>query len=250
MKRARYLVLLGAVATAQPAAALGTATWNQICSQAGLGIATFATCASATVNVAANGMVTINYWNLAGLNGTFADAIMTAIGLENMPGITDIRNLTVFRVDGSTFSGWTIAGGGGGIPGPSIALGATTSGIGGGVASEFHSGTPVQEQTDFSSGFGSGFVQFNFQTGSCTGSGTNQVCVWGIDFDPNVTRLGLHVQGGPNGQSTGYSCAPTGVQDALCLPPTVIPEPMTLTLMATGLVGLAGAGFMRRRRNN
>jgi hypothetical protein len=33
-------------------------------------------------------------------------------------------------------------------------------------------------------------------------------------------------------------------------PPTEItPEPMSITLMATGLVGLAGAGFIQRRRN-
>ena len=34
-------------------------------------------------------------------------------------------------------------------------------------------------------------------------------------------------------------------------PPTEItPEPMSITLMATGLVGLAGAGFIKRRRSN
>jgi len=29
---------------------------------------------------------------------------------------------------------------------------------------------------------------------------------------------------------------------------TVTPEPMSMALMATGLVGLAGAGFIQRRR--
>jgi MYXO-CTERM domain-containing protein len=74
--------------------------------------------------------------------------------------------------------------------------------------------------------------------------------------------FGLHAVAGPNNCSTKFQVARTGTNtgtvsstdqpDPLCddgSPPTEItPEPMTLTLMATGLVGLAGVGAIRRRR--
>lgn len=53
---------------------------------------------------------------------------------------------------------------------------------------------------------------------------------------------GIYGQNGPDGSSPNCEAGS---------PPTEItPEPMSITLMATGLVGLAGAGFIKRRRSS
>ncbi len=96
-------------------------------------------------------------------------------------------------------------------------------------------------------------------------------------FDLTNAVVAFHVQGGGSGRKDcsskmciGYSGStaqnrdadgnviptPTGFEENCGAsdtgsPPTEItPEPLSLTLMATGLVGLAGAGFIKRRRKN
>jgi hypothetical protein len=78
--------------------------------------------------------------------------------------------------------------------------------------------------------------------------------------DEEVAALwfGTHVQSGPDAcggssklwiNAGGEGNGPDGgAYAAGCGPSTVVPEPLTMTLLATGLAGMGGAGMIRRRR--
>ena len=65
-----------------------------------------------------------------------------------------------------------------------------------------------------------------------------------LDFD-------IHAQAGPNGCSTKLEIAPDGTTSTTLDPncgSTTVPEPMTMSLLATGLAGMGGLGAFKRRR--
>ncbi|MSR01485.1 MAG: PEP-CTERM sorting domain-containing protein [Gemmatimonadetes bacterium] len=210
--------------------------------------------------------VTLRIWNLAGLPGssTFANTGFTAVGLTSLGSGLTFQNLQAYYPNGTAYAGWSFAQSGGGIPGPVGSDGVSISGVGSSIFSQYATsiaggGSPAVTSWAGSGHYGSGFVSFSFQTftTNCTGNGSNQVC---IDTETTITLtnaiLGLHAQAGPAGQSTGYEClatspSPTATQTNPCgppPPPTVVPEPATMILPATGLMALAGADAVRRRR--
>jgi hypothetical protein len=81
---------------------------------------------------------------------------------------------------------------------------------------------------------------------------------WVFTFSRALTQqeidalgVGIHAISGPGGCSTQFGVLAGGAVDNSAPDPTcgetTIPEPITMTLLATGLAGMGGAGFVRRR---
>jgi len=220
---------------ASQAAHASSFSWNgtTIC-----GGNTFATCAAVTVNTVYNvgtgtTSVTMVVHNLSGSQGTFAGTVFTQIGLWNLPaghgqtpGAAYVNGSLVVtnqsNVDVS--SAWQL--GTNGLSGAGIQPGVfgvdPTQGINGGLAA------------------GDTYT-FTFEMSGLAST-----------FDLNTAGFAIHGQGGLNGCSTklvidGAGTPNAGPYDPACSV-TVTPEPVTMTLMATGLAGMSGAGFLRRRK--
>ena len=181
----------------------------------------FATCASgslATSFDAGTGLttVTINITH----EGTSGE-LFKAVGLVGLPA-----GSTVTFVSGPT--------GYAGPPPNDLA--------GGGLPPETF-GASAQSQGDMLALGGSGVFVFTIQ-GELT---SDQLAALGV---------GVHAISGPNGCSTKYGVVNGVAIDnfdpeesaAQGCTETVIPEPITMTLLATGLAGMGGVGFIRRRK--
>ena len=200
----------------------------------------FATCASISVSTSFNSLtgkttVTMTVTNLSGSNHTYAGTTFTQIGIWNIP-TGNKKNPGAQYVDGSLIvknqnnvnvtSAWQLG----------------TNGLsGGGIQPGVFGVDPFH-------GINGGLAAGDTYTFTFELTGLLST------FDLNTAGFALHGQGGYNGCSTklivdGAGVANAGPYDPSCqAPTTVTPEPVTMTLLATGLAGMSGASVLRRRR--
>jgi len=213
---------------------------------------TFNTCAAVTVNVVdgQNGAatITITVTNLSGTNGTYAGTVFTQVGLDNLPQSGHPATSVIQYVNGTL-----------------VATDCGTDGICGGshaaddkdVTSSWQLGTnglsgagidPAVIGTDTQNGINGGF------SAPTTYSFTFSVTNWSDSYLAGA-GFGIHGQGAGS-CSTKLSITNTGgaetvgstSPDASCFSTT--PEPITMTLVGTGLAGMGGMGLIRRRKKS
>ncbi len=226
-----------AVGAPTPAVANGF-VWN---GQLTCGGNAFATCAAVWVNTSYDALsgqtlVTMVVQNRSGAQGTYPGTVFTQVGLWNMPQGTHGRF---------------------GVPGPQYVAGSltVTDGTGQNVTGNWQLGTSglsgagiqpavfgVDPVHGINGGIGAGQT-FTF-TFRMTGLAPT--------FDVNTAGWAAHGQSGPQDCSTKLVVNPGGSANAgpysSACSVGVVPEPLTVSLLATGLAGVGGAGALRRRR--
>lgn len=204
---------------------------------------TFSTCASVSVTLITSGpnagRVIMTVTNLSGSQGTYAGTVFTQVGMYNLPA----------GVDYNTFLSATNCG---------------ADGICGGANAG--DDTNVQSAWQLGTNGLSGAGIDPTVIGTDTKNGVNGAIATGQTFQfvftitnwssiTSINDFAIHGQAGPNTCSTKLVWSgsspnqPTASPDGSCDFSTV-PEPISMALVGTGLMGMGGAGLLRRRKKD
>jgi hypothetical protein len=230
--------------------ATGERSWTVCGGTPYAGYSGFALCASVTATVETNALgqhiLTMKVYNLSGINGSYSGTVFTSIGLDNVipssvnvvAGSLKITGPCLESSSGCDYSSyWQLT---------------DNKSIGGGVKVDLMGGAFNSQQSIASQcGVAAGTTPDHdrlFVT-DCFPNGPNFVTLTfrvTEDFNPSLTG-DLFIKG-QNGYPDGEGSTTCISTNNNCGPTTVVPEPITATLFATGMGIWGGVGYIRRRR--